>query len=105
MELLITKALPERLIQNLVIDDAENIADTYFLQDFLLMYRVFIQEPISIVQKLLNWFDEDVRFRDKVARIILLWVNNHFSDFEENFEMTKLLQKFENVSFFKLINK
>lgn len=81
-------------------DDAQNIADTYFLQDFLLMYRVFIQEPISIVQKLLYWFDEDVRYRDKVARVILLWVNNHFRDFEEDIEMTKFLQKFENVNFF-----
>lgn len=81
-------------------DDTQNIADTYFLQDFLLMYRVFIQEPISIVQKLLYWFDEDVRYRDKVARVILLWVNNHFRDFEEDIEMTKFLQKFENVNFF-----
>lgn len=85
-------------------DDAENIVDTYFLEDFLLMYRVFILDPVQIVQKLLFWFEDDLRYRDKVARIILLWVNNHFRDFEENSEMAKFLENFESVSYFILLN-
>lgn len=70
------------------------------------MYRVFIFEPTKIVNKLLDWFctdlngDEPEKYRDKVARIFLLWVNNHFGDFESDIEMTRLLDSFENVSFF-----
>lgn len=96
MELLIIKAIPDRLVQQLV-DDSETAAtDAHFLEDFLLMYRVFISEPTTIVNRLLNWF-EQAKCRDKVARIILLWVNNHFNDFESDKGMTKLLDKFEKV--------
>lgn len=37
------------------------------------------------------------RYRERVARIILLWANNHFSDFESNIEMMRLLDEFEQV--------
>ncbi|KHJ94971.1 RasGEF domain protein [Oesophagostomum dentatum] len=32
-----------------------------------------------------------------IARIVLLWVNNHYNDFETNDEMTKLLERFEGA--------
>lgn len=74
------------------------------------MYRVFIFESTKIANKLIEWFcldlngDEPGKYCDKVARIFLLWVNNHFSDFESSNEMTLLLDKFENVCFFFCYN-
>ena len=39
----------------------------------------------------------DFDSRDKVARIVLLWVNNHYNDFETNKEMLRLLERFEGA--------
>lgn len=114
VELLITKALPDRLIQQLV-EDSDDFGcaangDAHFIEDFLLMYRVFIFEPTKIANKLIEWFCLDLnnsyeskKYSDKVARIFLIWVNNHFSDFESDIEMTRLLDKFENVCIFFFI--
>lgn len=33
----------------------------------------------------------------QIARIVLLWVNNHFNDFECNSEMMQLLDRFEQA--------
>lgn len=33
----------------------------------------------------------------QVARIVLLWANNHFNDFECNTEMMNLLDRFEHA--------
>ncbi len=33
----------------------------------------------------------------QVARIVLLWVNNHFNDFETNPDMMQLLSRFEQA--------
>lgn len=73
VELLIVKALPDRLIQQLVEDSETTATDAHFLEDFLLMYRVFITEPIVIVNRMVEWFEQP-KYRDKVARILLLWV-------------------------------
>lgn len=64
MELLITKALPDRLVSQLVADDFSTSAgggttDAHFIEDFLLMYRVFIRDPTTIVRRLLDWFRND----------------------------------------------
>lgn len=33
----------------------------------------------------------------QVTRIVLLWVNNHFNDFEGNSSMTQFLEDFEKL--------
>lgn len=33
--------------------------------------------------------------RDKVTRVLLLWVNNHFTDFETDPTMMEFLERFE----------
>uniref|UniRef100_A0A3Q3X769 Uncharacterized protein n=1 Tax=Mola mola TaxID=94237 RepID=A0A3Q3X769_MOLML len=45
-------------------------------------------------KKLLEWFQVD-SLRDTVTRIVLLWVNNHFNDFEGDPAMTRFLEDFE----------
>lgn len=32
----------------------------------------------------------------QVTRVVLLWVNNHFNDFEGDTAMTRFLEEFEN---------
>jgi len=34
-------------------------------------------------------------FFEQVIRILLLWVNNHFNDFERSWNMMRLLEEFE----------
>lgn len=46
------------------------------------------------MEQLLEWF-KDPGLRDKVTRVLLLWVNNHFTDFETDPEMMEHLEKFE----------
>lgn len=95
--LVIIKAKPDRLVQHLI-EETDSSVDDNFVQDFLLMYRVFIFDPTEIMHKLMSWFD-DSRYREKVARIVLIWINNHFNDFETNKIMLKLLEQFELASF------
>ena len=92
--LVLIKAKPEKLIQHLI-DDIDANIDAQFMEVFLLMYRVFIPDPMTVMGKLLHWFS-DPSLRDKVARILLLWVNNHFNDFEVNKELNNSLETFEN---------
>ncbi|CAI4232908.1 unnamed protein product [Auanema sp. JU1783] len=91
----IIKAKPDRLIQHLV-EDRDKSLDPHYVEDFLLTYRVFVQDPTQIFEKLMLLF-ADAQYRDKVARVILLWVNNHFNDFETNDDMMKLLDRFEGA--------
>ncbi|KAE9554687.1 hypothetical protein FO519_002097 [Halicephalobus sp. NKZ332] len=92
--LVLIKAKPEKLIQHLI-DDIDANIDAQFMEVFLLMYRVFIPDPMTVMEKLFHWFNDSV-LRDKVARILLLWVNNHFNDFEVNKELSNSLETFEN---------
>ncbi|MFH4975287.1 hypothetical protein AB6A40_001996 [Gnathostoma spinigerum] len=89
------KANREKLIGHLI-EDRDTAVDAHYVEDFLLMYRVFIRDPTMIFEKLMHWFAE-ANLRDKVARIVLLWANNHFNDFECNCEMLKLLERFEQA--------
>ncbi|KIH56964.1 RasGEF domain protein [Ancylostoma duodenale] len=93
--LVLIKGKPDKLIQHLV-DDRDSNVDPHYVDDFLLTYRVFIHNPTIIFEKLMMWF-ADSALRDKIARIVLLWVNNHYNDFETNDEMTKLLERFEGA--------
>ncbi|CAB4069754.1 RAPGEF2 [Lepeophtheirus salmonis] len=87
----VIRGTPERLTAQLVEDGS---VDSSFIEDFLLTYRTFISDPIVVFNRLLEWF-EDGSLRDKVTRVILLWVNNHFTDFETDLRMMTLLEKFE----------
>lgn len=46
--------------------------DAHYVEDFLLMYRVFIQDPTMIFEKLMHWFAES-NHRDKVHFCFLLF--------------------------------
>ena len=59
------------------------------------MSRTFIKSPLEVTTRLLDWF-HDPGPRDKVTRAVLLWVNNHFNDFETNADLCKFLEDFED---------
>ncbi|XP_043654074.1 rap guanine nucleotide exchange factor 2-like isoform X1 [Drosophila teissieri] len=96
----VIRGTPERLLQQLV--EENSMTDPTYVEDFLLTHRIFIQNPQEVTSKLLHWFDlEQVdahktqELRDRVTRVVLLWVNNHFTDFEADYEMMEFLEVFE----------
>ncbi|XP_017048393.1 rap guanine nucleotide exchange factor 2 isoform X2 [Drosophila ficusphila] len=96
----VIRGTPERLLQQLV--EENSMTDPTYVEDFLLTHRIFIQNPQEVTCKLLHWFDlEQVdshktqELRDRVTRVVLLWVNNHFTDFEADHEMMEFLEVFE----------
>uniref|UniRef100_A0A8C0GYU5 Rap guanine nucleotide exchange factor 6 n=1 Tax=Chelonoidis abingdonii TaxID=106734 RepID=A0A8C0GYU5_CHEAB len=89
---IVIKATPERLIMHLI--EEHSIVDPTYIEDFLLTYRTFLSSPLEVGDKLLEWFKVD-SLRDKVTRVVLLWVNNHFNDFEGDPAMTRFLEEFE----------
>ncbi|XP_078509268.1 rap guanine nucleotide exchange factor 6 isoform X6 [Lissotriton helveticus] len=89
---IVIKGTPERLILHLI--EEHSIVDPTYIEDFLLTYRTFLSSPLEVGEKLLEWFDVD-SLRDKVTRVVLLWVNNHFNDFEGDVAMTRFLEAFE----------
>ncbi|XP_058482907.1 rap guanine nucleotide exchange factor 6-like isoform X7 [Solea solea] len=89
---IVIKGTPERLIMHLV--EEPSVVDPTYIEDFLLTYRTFVSNPMEVGKKLLEWFQVDT-LRDTVTRIVLLWVNNHFNDFEGDPAMTRFLEDFE----------
>uniref|UniRef100_A0A8C6WLR3 Rap guanine nucleotide exchange factor (GEF) 6 n=1 Tax=Neogobius melanostomus TaxID=47308 RepID=A0A8C6WLR3_9GOBI len=89
---IVIKGTPERLIMHLV--EEPSVVDPTFIEDFLLTYRTFLSSPMEVGSRLLHWFQVD-SLRDTVTRIVLLWVNNHFNDFEGDPAMTRFLEEFE----------
>ncbi|XP_042895970.1 rap guanine nucleotide exchange factor 2 [Parasteatoda tepidariorum] len=87
----IIRGTPERLLSQLVED---NSMDVTYVEDFLLTYRTFIDDCKTVADNLLIWFD-DPKYRDKVTRVVLLWVHNHFTDFETDVRMMEFLEQFE----------
>ncbi|CAI2731318.1 unnamed protein product [Schistosoma spindalis] len=92
---LVTKGTPEKLIEHLIADLSNG--DITYPEDFLLTYRTFLDSPRPIVDRLLSWHLHNPKLRTRVNRIILLWVHNHFNDFEDNHEMMKCIEKFDNM--------
>ncbi|XP_067848689.1 rap guanine nucleotide exchange factor 2 isoform X2 [Heptranchias perlo] len=90
---IVIKGTPERLTMHLV--EEHSVVDPTYIEDFLLTFRTFLSSPMEVGKKLLEWFN-DPSLRDKVTRVVLLWVNNHFNDFEGNSAMTTFLEEFEN---------
>uniref|UniRef100_A0A8C7R6N4 Rap guanine nucleotide exchange factor (GEF) 6 n=1 Tax=Oncorhynchus mykiss TaxID=8022 RepID=A0A8C7R6N4_ONCMY len=91
---IVIKGTPERLILHLV--EEPSVVDPTYIEDFLLTYRTFLSSPMEVGKKLLEWFKVD-NLRDTVTRIVLLWVNNHFNDFEGDPAMTRFLEDFEKL--------
>uniref|UniRef100_A0A3B4AG38 Uncharacterized protein n=1 Tax=Periophthalmus magnuspinnatus TaxID=409849 RepID=A0A3B4AG38_9GOBI len=88
----VIKGTPERLIMHLV--EEPSVVDPTYIEDFLLTYRTFLSSPMEVGSRLLQWFQVQT-LRDTVTRIVLLWVNNHFNDFEGDPAMTRFLEEFE----------
>ncbi|KAJ3587197.1 hypothetical protein NHX12_010795, partial [Muraenolepis orangiensis] len=86
---IVIKGTTERLTLHLV--EEHSVVDPTYIEDFLLTYRTFLSSPMVVGKKLLEWF-HDPSLRDKVTRVVLLWVNNHFNDFEGDVAMTTFLE-------------
>lgn len=87
--------------------EENSITDPTYVEDFLLTHRTFITTPQEVSKQLLTWFEnEDAspmqtmatssEIRDRVTRVVLLWVNNHFTDFETDPHMMEFLETFES---------
>ncbi|XP_023310109.1 rap guanine nucleotide exchange factor 6 isoform X3 [Anoplophora glabripennis] len=88
----VIRATPERLMLQLI--EENSLTDPTYVEDFLLTHRVFIHSPLHVANQLLDWF-KDPEVRDRVTRVVLLWVNNHFTDFETDPDMIEFLETFE----------
>ncbi|XP_073989793.1 rap guanine nucleotide exchange factor 2-like isoform X3 [Rhodnius prolixus] len=88
----VIRGTPEKLMQQLI--EENSIIDPTYVDDFLLTHRTFIDSSVEVANQLLNWFDDQCS-RDRVTRVLLLWVNNHFTDFETNPQMMEILEVFE----------
>lgn len=88
----VIRGSPERLMLQLI--EENSLTDPTYVEDFLLTHRTFTPSSLHVANKLLQWFqDSDVR--DRVTRVVLLWVNNHFTDFETDPDMIEFLETFE----------
>ncbi|XP_066599795.1 rap guanine nucleotide exchange factor 2-like isoform X6 [Prorops nasuta] len=88
----VIRGTPDRLMLQLI--EENSITDPTYVEDFLLTHRTFIDSPLLVATQLLEWF-EQAQVRDRVARVVLLWVNNHFTDFETDPAMMEFLEEFE----------
>jgi len=88
---ILIRATPEQLMLHLLEDQSQ---DETYAEDYLLTYRAFDNSAEKIFMKLLESLDNQQR-RGKVVRLVLLWVNNHFSDFENDWKLMALLEKFD----------
>ncbi|XP_063969691.1 rap guanine nucleotide exchange factor 2-like isoform X3 [Lytechinus pictus] len=89
----VIKATPHKLVGHLVANHSP--IDPTYVEDFLMTYRTYMDTPHQICRCLLIWF-QDVAMRDKVTRVVLLWVNNYYNDFESNIDMIEFLEEFED---------
>ncbi|XP_055644439.1 rap guanine nucleotide exchange factor 2 isoform X2 [Toxorhynchites rutilus septentrionalis] len=102
----------DRLTQQLIEDTTST--DPNYVEDFLLTFRTFISDPIEVSKQLLKWFNVDGTddgnelldamhqasandICDRVTRVVLLWVNNHFTDFDTDPQMMEFLEIFESA--------
>ncbi|KAJ9600078.1 hypothetical protein L9F63_009620, partial [Diploptera punctata] len=71
-----------------------SVIDPTYVEDFLLTHRTFINNSVQEFTKKIMRFN-DALVRDRVTRVVLLWVNNHFTDFEMDPAMMEFLEMFE----------
>ena len=86
------RGTPQALLTNLL--EHESKADRFFIEDFLLTSRIFMKNMREIGDCLLNWFEQPA-YREKVTRVVSMWVNEHFCDFDSNRDLLNFLEKFE----------
>ncbi|CAF3043862.1 unnamed protein product [Rotaria sp. Silwood2] len=94
---IIIKATTEKLLDSLV-DELQLVNDPNYVQDFFLTHRTFIDNPIIVTNKLLEYFDQckNSITCEHIARVVLSWVNNHFNDFETNIKLYEFLEIFDD---------
>lgn len=101
----VIRGTPDRLLLQLI--EENSMTDPTYVEDFLLTHRTFYECSQNVMRQLLKWFESEstspqqttataVQIRDRVTRVILLWVNNHFTDFETDPQMMNFLETFEN---------
>ena len=121
---IVLRGNPTKLVERLVYDDLNSIVDPTYIQDFLLTYRVFIEAPTFISDKLYEWFEnatsalssssltslnnsttslsnstaqQNTQLKKKVYRIVLEWITNHFNDFETCKDLYDFAEKFQEI--------
>lgn len=112
-EPVVIRGTPERLMLHLI--EENSINDPTYVEDFLLTHRTFIESQIRVANQLLQWFRSDdiidnlkppvtegsssapsyIDVKYRVARVVILWVNNYFTDFETDSQMMEFLEQFE----------
>ena len=78
----------------MLLDEHQLIDDPNYIEDFLLTYRTFISDPLIITTKLFENIHSNSY--EHIARVILLWVNNHYNDFESNSKLNEFLEQFDD---------
>lgn len=111
-EPVVIRGSPEQLMLHLI--EENSINDPTYVEDFLLTHRTFIDTQIHVANQLLEWFRSDeidaikpalseglsstpsyIDIKYRVARVVILWVNNYFTDFETDAQMMEFLELFE----------
>lgn len=89
----VIRGTAQRLLAQLI--DENSAIDPTYVEDFLLTHRTFMtsQEVILYLLQLMNKGE----LMDRVTRVLLLWVHNHFPDFETDPVMMEYLEKFEAI--------
>ena len=64
----VIRGTSEKLMSRLMEDGSS--VDPTFTEDFLLTYRTFLGSPVTIMERLLEWFEE-ARLRDKVGVVVI----------------------------------
>ncbi|XP_070544204.1 rap guanine nucleotide exchange factor 6-like [Ptychodera flava] len=90
----VIKGTPVRLMQHLVED--HSTVDPTYVEDFIMTCRTFLRNSTELTSNLLKWF-RNSSVRDRVTRVVLLWVNNHYNDFESDPAMVEFLEQFEDL--------
>ena len=89
----VIRGTADRLLAQLV--DENSGSDPTYVEDYLLTHRIFVQSSLEVAEKLLEWCSGGQKIFDRVTRVLLLWVHNHFTDFEMDPEMMLFLERFE----------
>ena len=86
---IILQATPDMLLSQLV----ETSIDEKYIESFLLTYRVFLPQPTGLTYRIEHWFATP-NYAIKAVQVLLVWLRNHYTDFENNNEMQDFLDKF-----------
>ena len=86
---IILQATPDMLLSQLV----ETSIDEKYIESFLLTYRVFLPQPTGLTYRIEHWFATP-NYAIKAVQVLLVWLRNHYTDFENNHEMQDFLDNF-----------